>query len=79
MKEKRTRGGVDRDGDLGRYEVKGQWALRNMKDKDGEWDGFRGKRKERAMREIWSNKKAEGNMNITLCGSVMWKGQKERK
>lgn len=35
--------------------------------------------KGRAMREIWSNMKAEGNMNITLCDSVMWKGEKERK
>lgn len=27
--------------------------------------------KGRAMREIWSDMKAQGNMNIMLCGSVM--------
>lgn len=41
----RTWGG-DGDGDLGRYEGKGQQVLKNMKDKDGEQDGFRGKRGE---------------------------------
>lgn len=35
--------------------------------------------KGRAMREIWLDMKAQGNMNITLYGSVMWKGEKERK
>lgn len=37
-------GGLDSDGDLGRYEGKGQWVLKNMKDKDRKPDGFRGKR-----------------------------------
>lgn len=35
--------GADSDGDLGRYEGKGQWVLKNMKDKDGEQGGFGGK------------------------------------
>lgn len=44
--KQRRRGGRggDSDGDLGRYEGKGQWVLKNMKDKDGEQDGFTGKR-----------------------------------
>lgn len=42
-------GGADSDGDLDRYEGKGQWVLKNMKDKDGEQDGFRGKRGKRGV------------------------------
>lgn len=44
--KRRRRGGglgADSDGDLGRYGGKGQWVLKNMKDKDGEQDGFIGK------------------------------------
>ncbi len=39
--------GADSDGDLGRYEGKGQWVLKNMKDKDGKQDGVWGKRGKR--------------------------------
>lgn len=31
------------------------------------------------MKEIWSDMKARGNMNITLCSSVMCDEEKERK
>lgn len=39
-------GGGGRDGDLGRYVGKGQQVLKNMKDKDGEQDGFKGEKRE---------------------------------
>lgn len=31
------------------------------------------------MKEIWSDMKARGNMNIMLCSSVMCEEKKERK
>lgn len=31
------------------------------------------------MKEIWSDMKVQGNMNITLCSSVMCEEEKERK
>lgn len=58
--------------------AKGSGFLKNMKDEDEEQDGFWG-RQGREMREIWSDMKAQGNMNIMLCGSVMCEGEKERK
>lgn len=46
-----------------------------MKDKDGDQDGFQRKWGERESNDgdsVWYEEmKAQGNINITLCGSVM--------
>lgn len=51
-----------------------------MKDKDGEQNGFMEKRGNGESNEgDLVRYEGRGNMNITLCGSGMWKGEKDRK
>lgn len=80
MGGERGRWEADSDGDLGRYEGKrAVWVFFFKYEGQGGRTGWIWQQRRDKMKEIWSDMKAQGNMNIMLGSSVMCEGEKERK